>query len=127
MPLTPEQHITAFIHLIEHQPSVILDENRIDLQQKIDKFPEDVASLSDAILDWCMKHPNIYKALNKTRKSLFPSTSGHPRGQDGYIPKSKPEEYKTLLKNQIQVSFKDTKITQDTETTEEKKPSDSNK
>ncbi|WP_424102800.1 hypothetical protein [Moorena producens] len=124
MPLIPEQYIKAFIHLIKHQPSIFLDENRIDLEQQIDKFPEDVESLSDAILDWCMKHPDIYTALRKTRKSLFGSTPGKQKGQAEFIPEANPkEDYKTPIKNEMRESFGETTP----ETTKEQKPSDSSK
>jgi len=119
MSLTPEQNIEAFIHLINNLPSIFLAENRVDLEQQIDQFPEDVTSLSNAISAWCKKYPDIRKALSKTRKSLFDSTPGNPRGQDDSIPEAKPEDYKTLIKNQMRESFP--------ETTKEKKPSDSNK
>ncbi|NEP11943.1 MAG: hypothetical protein F6K14_17395 [Symploca sp. SIO2C1] len=119
MSLTPEQNIQAFIHLIKDQPSVFLAENRVDLEQQIDTFPEEVASLSDAISTWCKKYPDIRKALSKTRKSLFGVTSGGDRGQGESNPKPKQEDYQTLLKNQIRESFP--------ETTKEKKPSDSSK
>ncbi|NEO13484.1 MULTISPECIES: hypothetical protein [unclassified Moorena] len=120
MSLTPENRIEAFIDLIKHQPSVFLAENRMDLEQQIDKFPEDVASLSNTISDWCKKYPDIRKALSKTRKSLFGSRFENHRGQTDYIPAANPkEDYKTNIKNQMRESFP--------ETTKEQKPQDTNK
>ncbi|NEO29673.1 MAG: hypothetical protein F6K36_04325 [Symploca sp. SIO3C6] len=119
MSLTPQQNIEAFIALIKHQPSVFLDENRVDLEQQIDKFPEDVESLSDAISAWCRKYPDIRKALSQKRKSLFGSASGNDRGQKESIPKPQPEDFRTDIKNQIRESFR--------ETTKEQKPPKSNK
>lgn len=120
MPLTPEQHIEAFIHIIKQQPSVFSDENRIDLEQKIDKCPEeDVLSLFNAISAWCRKSPDIRKAWSETRKSLFGSTPGKGKAQHESIPKPKPEDYKKLLKNQMRESFR--------ETTKEQKPQDTSK
>ncbi|NET84688.1 MAG: hypothetical protein F6J94_23050 [Moorea sp. SIO1F2] len=120
MSLTPEQNIEGFIELIKDQPSVFLPENRIDLYQQIDKFPEDVASLSDAIYAWCKKHPKILSALNDKLDSMFDSTLlGKQKGPAESNPKPKPEDYKPLLKNHMRESSP--------ETTKEQKPSDSNK
>ncbi|NES18373.1 MAG: hypothetical protein F6K41_05445 [Symploca sp. SIO3E6] len=119
MSLTPEQNIKAFIRLIKHQPSVLLDKNRVDLEQQIDESSGDIASLSDTISTWCKKYPGIRKALSQTRKSLFGSTPGKQKGQAETNPKPTVEEYKTLIKDQIRESFP--------ETTNEQKPSDTNK
>ena len=108
MPLTPEQNIQAFIHLIKHQPSVFLEEHRVDLEQQIVTFPEDVESISNAISIWCKKYPKIRQAWSKTRKTLFSPTSGNNRGQAESNPKPKPEDYTTLLKNQMRESFCET-------------------
>ncbi|NET06011.1 MAG: hypothetical protein F6K16_15180 [Symploca sp. SIO2B6] len=119
MSLTPQQNIEAFIALIKHQPSVFLDENRVDLEQQIDKFPEDVESLSEAIYAWCLEHPDILIALSDKLDSLFGLESGNDRGQKESIPKPQPEDYKTLIKNQMRESFR--------ETTKEQKPPNTKK
>jgi len=123
--LTPQQNIEAFIDLITDKNSGFSPENRTDLEQQIDNFPKDVESLSDAISNWCLEHPETLDSLSEKQEKILNLIQRKDRGQAENNPP--PEGYKTLLKNQIQVSFKDTKITQDTETTEEKKPSDSNK
>ncbi|NEP22756.1 hypothetical protein [Moorena sp. SIO3I6] len=122
----PKDRIEAFIDLIKYQPSIFLEENRIDLKQQIEKFPEDVEALSNAISSWCLKHPNIFTALRDKLDSLdsmLGSIPGEQKGPAESNPKPKPEDYKPLLKNQVRESFPETTP----ETTKEQKPSDSNK
>ncbi|NEP28717.1 hypothetical protein [Moorena sp. SIO3I6] len=119
MSLTPEQNIEAFIELIKDYPSVFIAENRTDLEQQIDKFPEDVESLSEAISAWCLEHPDILIALTDQLDSMFGSTSEDDRGQAESNPKPQPKDYKTDIKNKMRESFR--------ETTKEQKPSDSSK
>ncbi|NEQ84159.1 MAG: hypothetical protein F6K26_29470 [Moorea sp. SIO2I5] len=119
MTLTNEQYIKGFIHLIKDQPSIFLEESRVDLKEQIDTFPEDVASLLDTIYYWCTKYPDISQALSDKLDSMFDSPPGQQKGPAESIPKPKPEDYKELLKNQMRESFR--------ETTKEQKPSDSRK
>ncbi|NEO81232.1 hypothetical protein [Moorena sp. SIO4G3] len=123
MSLTPEHRIKAFIDLIKDQPSVFLPENRIDLEQQIDKFPEDVESLSEAISAWCLEHPDILIALSDKPDSMFGSTPRKQMGPGESNPKPKPEDYKTNIKNQMRESFPETTP----EATKEQKPPDSSK
>lgn len=123
MPPTPEDRIETFIDLIRDQPSVFLPENRIDLYQQIDKFPEAVESLSNAISDWCLKYHDILIALSDKLNKRFGSIPGQHMGPAESNPKPEPKDYKTLIKNQMRESFPETTP----ETTKEQKPPDSSK
>ncbi|AOX00126.1 hypothetical protein BJP34_12310 [Moorena producens PAL-8-15-08-1] len=118
-----KQNIEAFIHIIKYQPSLFSEKNIVDLKQQIDKFPEDVESLSDAISTWCKEYRDIRKALSKTRTRLFGSTPRKQMGPGESNPKPKPEDYKTNIKNQMRESFPETTP----EATKEQKPPDSSK
>ncbi|NEO72606.1 hypothetical protein [Moorena sp. SIO3H5] len=124
---TPKDRIEAFIDLIKYQPFIFLDENRVDLKQQIDKFPEDLESLSNAISSWCVKHPDIFTALRDKLDSLdrmlVSTLIGKQKGPAQSNPKPQPKDYKTLLKNQVRESFPETT----SETTKEQKPSDTSK
>ncbi|NET62796.1 MAG: hypothetical protein F6K47_43915 [Symploca sp. SIO2E6] len=129
---TPEDRLEAFIALIREQPTIFSAENRFDLDQQLDTFPEDIESLSNAISNWCLEHPDIFMALREKLNIMSDSTHGNfrgdimldskpedDRGSAESNPKPKPEDYKKPIKNRIRDSFP--------KTTQETKPSDSNK
>ncbi|NEQ70809.1 MAG: hypothetical protein F6K21_36035 [Symploca sp. SIO2D2] len=114
----PENRIKAFIELIESQASIFSAENRVDLDQQLDKFPEDVESLSNAITAWCLQYLHIDLALNQKLDASDDSMPGILRSITETIREPQKEDFKKLIKNQMRKSFP--------ETTTETKPSDSN-
>ncbi|NER96786.1 MAG: hypothetical protein F6J86_23550 [Symploca sp. SIO1B1] len=118
MTRTPENRIKAFIELIESQASIFSPENRVDLDQQLDTFPEDVESLSNAITDWCLKYIHIDLALNQKLDTSYGSMDRKLRSITPTIREPQKEDFKKLIKNQMRKSFP--------ETTTETKPSDSN-
>ncbi|NET61928.1 MAG: hypothetical protein F6K47_39175 [Symploca sp. SIO2E6] len=117
MALTPENRIEAFIELIKDQASIFSAENRVDLEQQLDTFPEDdITSFSNAITAWCLEYLHINLALSEKLDTSHDSMPGQPKGVTRTIPPRKPEYYKDQIKNQMRDSFP--------ETTQEQKPSD---
>lgn len=67
-----QKNINAFIHLIENQQPLFLNENRHeDLKEASANFGETEDKLSDDIIEWCTKYTDIKNALRQTRKELF--------------------------------------------------------
>lgn len=106
------KNINAFIHLIENQQPLFLNENRQeDLKEASANFREKDDELADDIIEWCAKYTDIKNALRQTRQQLFStetkSTDRLP-GTNTLTPPPPPPPPKvsreTLL-NAIQESF----------------------
>ena len=107
------KNINAFIHLIENQQPLFLNENRHeDLKEASANFGETEDKLADDIIEWCAKYTDIKQALRQTRKELYStkiqSTGDRLPGTTPLTPPPPPPPPKvsreTLL-NAIQESF----------------------
>ena len=58
-----EINVNIFIHLLTTQSSLFSKEDRDELIKLIDKQPDEIQSLSNAISDWCSEHPEVDEAL----------------------------------------------------------------
>ena len=63
-----ETTVNIFVHLLNTQPSVFSGEDRIALVELINNQTDDIKSLSNAISDWCSKHPEVDEALAEFEK-----------------------------------------------------------
>ena len=106
------KNINAFIHLIDNQQPLFLNENRHkDLQEASANFREKDDELADDIIEWCAKYSDIHQALRQTRKELYStkiqSTVRLPGTTKPIAPPPPPPDKvsrETLL-NAIQESF----------------------
>lgn len=60
-----EENIIVFVYLIKKQPNLFKEEERTNLRQLLQKLPDNVEKISDAIDDWCKKYPQIRDAFLK--------------------------------------------------------------
>ena len=58
-----EENIIVFVYLIKKQPNLFKEEKRTSLSQLLEKLPDNVEKISDAIVDWCKKYPQIRDAF----------------------------------------------------------------
>jgi phosphopantetheine adenylyltransferase len=58
-----EENIIVFVYLIKKQPNLFKEEERTNLRQLLQKLPDNVEKISDAIGDWCKKYPQIRDAF----------------------------------------------------------------
>ena len=58
-----EENIIVFVYLIKKQPNLFKEEKRTNLRQLLQKLPDNVEKISDAIADWCKKYPQIRDAF----------------------------------------------------------------
>ncbi|MEM7579404.1 MAG: hypothetical protein AAF316_06010 [Cyanobacteria bacterium P01_A01_bin.80] len=66
-----EQNLDAFIDLIKTQPALFNQEKIDNLEKLINKTPDDIEQLSNAIANWYQNHSRILDAqLNFLNKSL---------------------------------------------------------
>ena len=108
-----QKNINAFIHLIENQQPLFLNENRYeDLKEASANFGEREDKLSDDIIEWCAKYTDLEKALRQTRKELYStkiqSTKDRLPGITEPIappPPPPPKVSRETLLNAIQESF----------------------
>lgn len=63
--LVYEKTVNNFVHLLKTQSSLFSQENRDELIELIGKQPDEIQSFSNAISDWCGKHPEVDKALGE--------------------------------------------------------------
>ena len=107
------KNINAFIHLIENQQPLFLNENRHeDLKEASANFGETDDELADDIIEWCAKYTDIHQALRQTRKELY-STETQSAGErlPGITepiappPPPPPKVSRETLLNAIQESF----------------------
>ena len=108
-----QKNINAFIHLIENQQPLFLNENRYeDLKEASASFREKDDELADDIIAWCAKYTDIKQALRQTRKELSStetqSTKDRFPGTTEPIappPPPPPKVSRETLLNAIQESF----------------------
>lgn len=106
------KNINAFLHLIDNQQPLFLNENRHeDLKEASANFREKDDELADDIIEWCAKYADIHQALRLTRKELYSgetqSTVRIPGTTKPIAPPPPPPDKisrETLL-NAIQESF----------------------
>ncbi len=60
-----EMTVNIFIHLLKTQSLLFSQEDRDELVRLIDKQPDEIQSLSNAISDWCSEHPEVDEALGE--------------------------------------------------------------
>jgi hypothetical protein len=59
-----ETTVNIFIHLLKTQPSLFSEEDRITITELINQH-NDIKSLSNAISDWLLEHPEVDTALGE--------------------------------------------------------------
>jgi hypothetical protein len=62
---TYEMTINIFVHLLKTQSLLFSQEDRDELVRLIDKQPDEIQSLSNAISDWLSEHPQVDEALGE--------------------------------------------------------------
>ena len=107
-----QKNINAFIHLIENQQPLFLNENRYeDLKEASASFREKDDELADDIIEWCAKYTDIKQALRQTRKELFATETQSTDRLPGTTkpiappPPPPPKVSRETLLNAIQESF----------------------
>lgn len=107
-----QKNINAFIHLIENQQPLFLNENRQeDLKEASANFGEKDDELADDIIEWCAKYTDIKQALRQTRKELFATETQSADRLPGTTkpiappPPPPPKVSRETLLNAIQESF----------------------
>lgn len=60
-----EMTVKIFVDLLTTQSSLFSQEDRDELVKLIDKQPDEIQSLSNAISDWLSEHPEVDEALAK--------------------------------------------------------------
>ena len=60
-----EKTVNIFIHLLQTQPALFMDADKLELRKIIDSQPDEARSLSSAISDWCSDHPEVDEALSQ--------------------------------------------------------------
>lgn len=55
--------VNIFVHLLNTRPSLFSGKDRITLMELIENQTNDIQSLSNAISDWCLEHPEVDEAL----------------------------------------------------------------
>ena len=58
-----EENIIKFVYLIKKQPNLFKEKERTNLRQLLQKLPDNVEKISDAIALWCKEHPQIRDAF----------------------------------------------------------------
>lgn len=58
-----EEVVNIFVHLLIIKPSLFSQEDRDELIKLIDKQPNEIQSLSNAISEWLSKHSEVDEAL----------------------------------------------------------------
>ncbi|NEP01393.1 MAG: hypothetical protein F6K58_22600 [Symploca sp. SIO2E9] len=106
----PEKLIEAFSKLLPPERFVFSQQDAPALYELIDNLPDNDQAIARQLITWSQQQPKVFNAL----KSAL-----NQRGPNESIPKPKPEDYKTLLKNKLRESFR--------ETTKEQKPPKSSK
>ena len=88
------KNIEAFIQLLETTPELL---NSQDRQTLADDIPEGLEDISESLLAWCEKRPEIYDALQKVRITL--PDDKYIRGPGGTFPNGQTqEEYEKNLR-----------------------------
>ncbi len=101
MALSPyEENILDFTKVIENQPELLSDEDRVSLEQLMANLPDEVEEISNAIALWTEEHPKILDALLE----LPPSESGE-RGLGGSTIRLSAKDAKDLIENTVRQSI----------------------
>ncbi len=92
------KNIEAFIHLLLNTPELF---NTQDRETLADKIPEDVEEISESLLAWCEKRPEINDALRQLRRSL-PDGEPQSKGVGGTFPDAPTQaEYEKHLRETL--------------------------
>ena len=101
MALSPyEQNILDFTKVIENQPELLSDEDRVSLEQLMANIPDEVEEISNAIALWIEEHSIIFDALLE----LHPTESGE-RGLGGSTIRLSAKDAKDLIENTVRQSI----------------------
>ena len=101
MALSPyEENIIDFNSIIENQPELLSDEDRLSLEQLMSSLPNDVEEISNKIAEWTEEHPKVLDALLE----LPPSESGE-RGLGGSTIRLTAKDAKDLIENTVRQSI----------------------
>ena len=95
-----EVTVNNFIHLLKTQPELFSKEENTKLIQLLNSQSDDIQSLSNAISDWCEKHPQVDDALAELER-ITERAPGSTKANSN-IPKY--EHDKRTLINAIQQS-----------------------
>jgi len=101
--LFAEQNLYAFIHLLNHQPSVFSETDRKNLDKLCTPLEDNPDVLSNAIIVWCKENPGIHKTLRQTRKSLFLQSTQEraPGTQEGNVSRLEDKVKKENILNAV--------------------------
>jgi hypothetical protein len=92
------KNIEAFIDLLQNTPELF---NSQDRQTFADKIPEDIEAISESLLAWCEKRPEILDALRQVRRNL-PEEEPQFKGVGGTFPDGQTqEEYEKHLRETL--------------------------
>ncbi len=93
-----QQHVAAFIELLNNHPSLFTPETLAELVQLIAPLPDNIEELSQAIANWCQAKENaqIIDSLNQIRQSLVSATVP---GTNPETPDNQPN--KIILENAL--------------------------
>jgi hypothetical protein len=103
-----ETTVNIFIHLLKTQPSLFSEEDKITLIELINNQHDDIKSLSNAISDWLLEHPEVDDALAEF-EDIGTKAPGKERANKN-IPQYELDK-KTIL-NEIQQSSSSAKKTE---------------
>ena len=92
-----EENIIVFVYLIKKQPNLFKEEERTNLRQLLQKLPDNVEKISDAIGDWCKKYPQIRDAFLNIRINSIPD----PRAANGRATPLTGKETKEIIENLV--------------------------
>lgn len=96
-----EVTVNNFIHLLKTQPELFSKEENTKLIQLLNSQSDDIQSLSNAISDWCEKHPQVDDALAELEGNVTERAPGSTKANFN-IPKYEHDR-RTLI-NAIQQS-----------------------
>ena len=95
-----EENIIKFVYLIKKQPNLFTEEKRTNLRQLLQKLPDNVEKISDAIADWCKKYPQIRDAFFYIPIGDLNSIRSH-RAANGRATPLTGKETKEMIENSV--------------------------
>ena len=95
-----EENIIKFVYLIKKQPNLFTEEKRTNLRQLLQKLPDNVEKISDAIADWCKKYPQIRDAFLNIPTDDLNSIRDH-RAPNGRATPLTGKETKEMIENSV--------------------------
>ena len=95
-----EENIIKFVYLIKKQPNLFTEEKRTNLRQLLQKLPDNVEKISDAIALWCKEHPQIRDAFLNIPTDDLNSIRAH-RAPNGRATPLTGKETKEIIENSV--------------------------